>query len=90
MLLITALLAVFLGSRLIWLVTKRCADSIGKAVFINVMSALVAVIAAAYGFAHGGPPRFNLALSICGRAQLIVLLFDVVRLIQIKPSIERR
>jgi FtsH-binding integral membrane protein len=67
MLLIRALVAVFLGSRLIWLVTKRWPDSIGKAVFINVVSALAAVIIAAFGFAHGGPPRFNMALSVYGR-----------------------
>jgi FtsH-binding integral membrane protein len=90
MLLIRALVAVFLGSRLIWLVTKRWPDSIGKAVFINAVTALAAVIIAAFGFAHGGPPRFNMALSIYGRAQLIVLLFDVIRLIQIKPSTEPR
>jgi hypothetical protein len=90
MLLIRSLVAVFLGSRLLWIITKRWPDSIGKAVFVNAVSALVAVVAAAYGFAHGGAPRFNLALSICGRAQLIVLLFDVVRLIEIKPSIKRR
>lgn len=90
MLLIQALVEVFLGSRLIWLVTKRGPDSIGKAVFINAVTALAAVIIAAFGFAHGGPPRFNMALSVYGRAQLIVLLFDVIRLIQIKPSTEPR
>jgi hypothetical protein len=90
MLLIRALVAVFLGSRLIWLVTKRWPDSIGKAVFINAVTALAAVIIAAFGFAHGGPPRFNMAQSVYGRAQLIVLLFDVIRLIPIKPSTEPR
>jgi len=90
MLLIKALVAVFLGTRLIWLISKSWPDSIGKAVLINVVSAAITVIAAAYVLADGGPPRFNLALSVCGRAQLIVLLFDVVRLIQINSSVERR
>lgn len=78
-----ALVVAVLISRLIWLVTKRWPDSIGKAVLINAVSAMIAM-AAAYGFANGESPRFDIAFLICGGAQLIVLTFDVVGLV--KPS----
>ncbi|WP_412772847.1 hypothetical protein [Nitrobacter sp.] len=48
---------------------------------VNALSAVIAMIAAAYIFANGGPPKFDMALLICGGAQLIVLTFDLVGLV---------
>ena len=83
-----AFVAAFLISRLIWLVTKRWSNSIGKAVLVNAVSAVIIVIAAAYSSADGGPPKFYLAFLIFGGAQLIVLTFDSVGSIRFKPSTE--
>jgi hypothetical protein len=80
-LIIATLVAAVLISRLIWLAARRWPDSIVKAVLVNAGSAIIAMIAAAYVFANGGPPKFDMAFLICGGAQLIVLTFDVVGLI---------
>jgi ABC-type Mn2+/Zn2+ transport system permease subunit len=89
-LIVGALVAASLISRLVWLIARRWPDSIGKAALINAVSAMITVIAAAYGSADGGPPKFYLALLIFGGAQLIVLTFDVFRLVKLKPSAEPR
>jgi uncharacterized membrane protein YjdF len=80
-LIVATLVAAVLISRLIWLASKRWPDSIVKAVLINAVSAIIAMIAAAYVFANGGPPKFDMAFLMCGGAQLIVLTFDVVGLV---------
>ena len=80
-LIVATLVAAVLISRLIWLASKRWPDSIVKAVLINAVSAIIAMIAAAYVFANGGPPKFDMAFLMCGGAQLIVLVFDVVGLV---------
>lgn len=90
-LIVGALVAASLISRLVWLITRRWPDSIAKAVSINAVSAVIVVVAAAYGSAYGGgPPKFYLAFMIFGGAQLIVLIFDVFWLIRLKPSPEPR
>jgi uncharacterized membrane protein YjdF len=88
-LIIATLVVAVLISRLIWLAAKRWPDSIVKAVLINAGSAIVAMIAAAYVFANGGPPKFDMAFLICGGAQLIVLTFDVVGLVTSKRPQEQ-
>jgi hypothetical protein len=80
-LIIATLVAAVVISRLIWLATKRWPDSIVKAMLVNAGSAIIAMSAAAYVFANGGPPKFDMAFLICGGAQLIVLTFDVVGLL---------
>lgn len=89
-LIVGALVAASLISRLVWLIARRWPDSIRKAVIINAVSAVITVVAAAYASAQSGPPKFYLALLIFGGAQLIVLTFDVFRLVKLKPSAERR
>lgn len=87
-LIVGALVATYLISRLVGLAAKRWPDTIGKAVFVNAVSAIIVVVAGAFGSAaDGSPPKFYFALLIYGGAQLIVLTFDVVRLV--KPSTER-
>ncbi|GAB1716275.1 MAG: hypothetical protein NTAFB05_13170 [Nitrobacter sp.] len=80
-LVVATLVAAVLISRLIWLAARRWPDSIVKAMLVNALSAVIAMIAAAYIFANGGPPKFDMALLICGGAQLIVLTFDLVGLV---------
>jgi hypothetical protein len=89
-LIIGALVAASLISRLGWLIARRWPDSIRKAMLINAVSGMIIVVAATYASAESGPRKFYLALLIFGGAQLIVLTFDVVRLVKLKPSAESR
>ncbi|WP_438278807.1 hypothetical protein [Nitrobacter sp.] len=88
-LIVGALVAAFLISRPIWLITRRWPNSIGKALLINAASAVIIVIAAVFSSAGDGPSKLYLVL-IFGGAQLIVLTFDVVGLVKFKPSTEPR
>ena len=86
-----ASMAAYLVSRLVGLVARRWPDTIGKAVWVNAVSAVIVVAAGAFASAaDGSPPKFYLAFLIYGGAQLIVLTFDVVRIVQLKPSAEHR
>jgi hypothetical protein len=85
-LIVVAIVAASLVSRLVWLTARRWPDSIGKAFIVNAVSAVIIVVAAAYSSANGGPPKFYLALLIFGGAQLIVLTFDVFGLVRFKPE----
>ncbi|MCB1394141.1 hypothetical protein [Nitrobacter sp.] len=84
---IVALVATYLMSRLVGLFARRWPDTIGKAVCVNAVSAIIVVIAGAWASAaDGGQPKFYLAFLIYGGAQLIVLIFDIVRILQPKLS----
>jgi len=84
---VVALVATYLISRLVGLVARKWPDTIGKAVCVNAVSAIIAVVAGAWASAaDGGQPKFYLAFLIYGGAQLIVLIFDVVRIMQLKSS----
>ncbi|EAQ34291.1 hypothetical protein NB311A_10423 [Nitrobacter sp. Nb-311A] len=84
---IVALVATYLMSRLVGLFARRWPDTIGKAVCVNAVSAIIVVIAGAWASAaDGGQPKFYLAFLIYGGAQLIVLIFDIVRILQHKLS----
>lgn len=89
-LIVGAIVAASLISRLIWLIARRWPNSIRKAILINVVTAVITVVGAAYSSANGGPPQFYLAFLIFGGAQLIVLTFDVFKLVMLKPSTEPR
>lgn len=84
---VVALVATYLISRLIGLAARRWPDTIGKAVCVNAVSAIIVIVAGALASAaDGGQPKFYLAFLIYGGAQLIVLILDVVRILQLKPS----
>jgi hypothetical protein len=84
---VVALIATYLISRLVGLVARKWPDTIGKAVCVNAVSAIIAVAAGALASAaDGGQPKFYLAFLIYGGAQLIVLIFDVVRIMQLKSA----
>jgi pimeloyl-ACP methyl ester carboxylesterase len=89
-LIVGALVAASLISRLVWLIARRWPDSIRKAILINAVSGVIIVVTAAYASAESGAPKFYLALLIFGGAQLVVLTFDVLRLVKLKPSAESR
>jgi pimeloyl-ACP methyl ester carboxylesterase len=89
-LIVGALVAASLISRLVWLIARRWPDSIRKAILINAVSGVIIVVTAAYASAESGPPKFYLALLIFGGAQLVVLTFDVLGLVKLKPSAESR
>ena len=64
---VVALVATYLISRLVGLVAKRWPDTIGKAVSVNAVSAIIAVAAGAWASAaDGGQPKFYLAFLIYG------------------------
>ncbi|MEH6951549.1 hypothetical protein V4R08_09415 [Nitrobacter sp. NHB1] len=80
---VVALVAAYLISRLVGLAAKRWPNTIGKAVFVNAVSAIIVVVAGALASAaDGSPPKFYLAFLIYGGAQLIVLTFDAIRLVR--------
>jgi hypothetical protein len=90
-LIVGALVATYLISRLVGLFAKRWPDSIGKAVSVNAVSAIIVVLAGAFASAaDGSTPKFYLALLIYGGAQLIVLTFDLFRIVRFKPSADSR
>lgn len=89
-LIVGALVAAALVSRVVWLVARRWPNSIKKAVLVNAVSAMITVIGGAFSSANGGPPKFYLAFLIFGGAQLIVLTFDLVGLIRFTSSTEPR
>jgi hypothetical protein len=82
-LIVVALVATYSISRLVRLAAKRWPDTIGKAVFVNAVSAIIVIVAGALASAaDGSQPQFYLAFLIYGGAHLIVLTFDVVRLVR--------
>lgn len=88
-LIVVALVATYVISRLIGLFARRWPDTIGKAVCVNAVSAAIAVVGGALASAaDGGSPKFYLAFLIYGGAQLIVLTFDLVRILRLTHSTE--
>jgi hypothetical protein len=74
--LLGALVGTFLISRLFWAVTKTWPNSIGKAVFLNVVCAAIVI---PLDYLVRGDVLFIEELALYGACQTIVLIFDVLR-----------
>jgi hypothetical protein len=81
--LIGALLGTFLISRLFWVATKKWPDSIGKAIFLNVVCALI-IIPLDYSVRDGA--NLGEEILLYGMCQVVVFVIDVVWLGRRAPA----
>jgi hypothetical protein len=75
---IGALVAIGLLSRLALWALKRMGDTPARVLVAHGVTLCFATIAAGYGFADAGGPRFGYALTLYGLATLIVLVLDLL------------
>lgn len=77
--LIGGFVAIFLVSRLFWLVARRWPNSIGKVITLDLTTGLLGSLLGAIGGADGGPPNLA-AFTVYLPAAALVVVLDLIRI----------
>jgi hypothetical protein len=82
--LLGALVGIFLISRLFWVVTRAWPNSLGKAVFLNVICAAIVI---PLDYLLRDDVSFIEELALYGACQAAVLIFDLFRVRKNLPTV---